>query len=193
MSTLEQTRFTADELLTMPDGDRYELVGGELKELKMSQESSWIAGEVFGQLRAFVKERGIGWVFPEGTSYQFFPWDPQMVRKPDTSFIARERLPEGPTGQGHTRLAPDLVVEVVSTHDNASELEAKIADYLEAGVQTAWVVHPTQRWIIIHRRDEPSRLERLKEDDELRGEGALEGFSCFVRELFPPVAETRKT
>lgn len=193
MSTLEQTKFTADELLTMPDGDRYELVGGELRELKMSQESSWIAGEIARRLGNYVMDQKLGWVFPEGTSFQCFPWDPQMVRKPDTSFIARERLPDGPTGQGHTRLAPDLVVEVVSTHDNASELEAKIADYLEAGLQTAWVVHPAQRWIIIHRRDEPSRLERLKEDDELRGEGALEGFSCTVRELFPPVAEAQKT
>jgi Uma2 family endonuclease len=193
MSTIEYQKFTADELLTMPDGDRYELVGGELRELHMSQESSWIAGEIFGRLWGFVKEHELGWVFPEGTAYQCFPWDPQMVRKPDTSFIARDRLPEGPVGQGHTRIAPDLVVEVVSTHDNVYELESKLADYLEAGVKTIWVVHPNQRLVVVHRHNEPSQMQRLKEADEIRGEGALKEFSCRVGDFFPPPQSLTQT
>jgi Uma2 family endonuclease len=193
MSTIEHQKFTAEDLLTMPEGDRYELVDGELRELHMSQESSWIAGEIFGYLRAFVKEHELGWVFPEGTAYQCFPWDPQMVRKPDTSFIARDRLPEGPVGQGHTRIAPDLVVEVVSTHDNVNELESKLADYLEAGVKTIWVMHPSQRLVVIHRHDEPSRMQRLKETDEIRGDGPLEGFSCCIRDFFPATTEADKS
>jgi Uma2 family endonuclease len=189
MSTIEHQKFTADDLLTMPDGDRYELVGGELRELHMSQESSWIAGEIFGRLRAFVKEHELGWVFPEGTAYQCFPWDPQMVRKPDTSFIARDRLPEGPTGQGHTRIAPDLVAEVVSPNDKAYEVDAKVADYREAGVRTIWVVNPDQRTVKIHRLDDPSAFQHLSAGDMLTGEGVLAGFSCRVGDLFPPARQ----
>ena len=186
MSTIEHQKFTADELLTMPEGDRYELVAGELRELHMSQESSWVAGKIFRLLGNFAEDAGIGWVFPEGTSYQCFPWDPQMVRKPDTSFIARDRLPDGPTGEGHTRIVPDLAVEVVSPHDKAYEVDAKVADYREAGVPTVWVANPNQRTIKVYRLEDPSSSSHLSADDELSGDGVLAAFSCRVVDLFPP-------
>ncbi len=96
MSVLEQPDYTAEDLLTMPDGDRYELVNRELRELHMSQKSSWIAGEILRLLGNFVVSTRLGWVFPEGTSFQCFSWDPQMVRKADVSFIATDRLPGRP-------------------------------------------------------------------------------------------------
>jgi Uma2 family endonuclease len=185
MSTIEHQKFTANDLLTMREGDRYELVSGELRELHMSQESSWVAGEIYRRLANLVVEGRLGWVFPEGTSYQCFPWDAQMVRKPDTSFIARERLPEGPTGEGHTRIVPDLAVEVVSPHDKAYEVDAKVADYQEAGVPTIWVANPNQRTIKVYRLADPSSTSHLVADDELTGDGVLEAFSCRVGDLFP--------
>lgn len=188
MSIAESQPITADDLLTMPDGDRYELVNGELKELHVSFQSSWVAGEVHGQLRDFVRPKRIGWVLPEGTSYQCFPWGLMQVRKPDTSFIAQERLPEGPVGTAHAHIAPDLVVEVVSTHDNANELEAKIADYFEAGVPTIWVVYPEQRSVTIHRLSDRSTRSHLTADQTLTGDVPLAGFSCGVGDLFPPAS-----
>ncbi|MGD9854169.1 MAG: Uma2 family endonuclease [Planctomycetaceae bacterium] len=188
MSTATQS-LTPEDVLAMPGGDRYELVDGELKEMHMSQESSWVAGEVFGRLREFVTAVQLGWVFPEGTSYQCFPWDPLMFRRADASFIAAARLPDGPTGEGHTRIAPNLAVEVVSPYDSLYDVEAKVADYLEAGVQVVWVANPDQRTITVHRLSDPSAPTRLREPDELRGEGVLEGFRCRVGDLFPPAAD----
>ncbi len=189
MSTIEQD-LTPDDVLAMPDGDRYELVDGELKELNVSQESSWVAGEIFGRLRDYVKQESLGWVFPEGTSYRCFPHDPLMFRRADTSYISRDRLPEGPTGMGHTLIAPDLAVEVVSPHDTAYDVEAKVGDYLEAGVRLVWVVTPPERIVTVHRPDDRSALRRLSAQDELTGDDVLPGFSCRVVDLFPPVVES---
>ncbi|MBX3439047.1 MAG: Uma2 family endonuclease [Planctomycetaceae bacterium] len=190
MSTITHP-LTPDDVLAMPDGDRYELVNGELKERQMSELSSWVAGKIIRLLGPF-EDQGAGWIFPEGTSYQCFPWDPLMFRRADASFIARNRRPDGPTGSGHIRIAPDLAAEVVSPHDSLYDVEAKVADYLEAGVQVVWVVNPDRRTITIHRLSDPSAPTRLKETDELCGEGVLEGFRCRVGDLFPPAVHDKR-
>ena len=127
MSTVATSiQYSPDELLTLPDGDAYELVGGELMERKMGARSSFIAGEIHYRLKDHCRSRRLGWVFPEGTSFQCFPHDPDKVRRADVSFIrfgrlAREQLPEG-----HLRTVPDLAVEVVSPHDLAYDVDSKV-------------------------------------------------------------------
>ena len=39
-----KTRYTPEDLLAMPDGKSYELVGGQLMERKTGIESSWVGG-----------------------------------------------------------------------------------------------------------------------------------------------------
>jgi Uma2 family endonuclease len=180
-------RYTPEDLLTMPDGDRYELVDGQLVEREMSMESSWIAGEIAGLLRDFVKSRQLGWVFPEETSFQCFLEEPRRVRKPDTSFFGKSRLPNGPLSEGHCPLAPDLVVEVVSPNDLFYEVEIKVDEWLRAGVPLVWVVNPANRTVLVHRATEPSP-QKLTERETLTGDDVLSGFVCGVNELFPPRA-----
>ena len=53
MSTvLEQALFEPEDLLTMPDGDRFELVDGQLVERNMSKWSSYVAGTMHHLLRS---------------------------------------------------------------------------------------------------------------------------------------------
>src|SRR5436853_2073326 len=93
MSTVATTtHYTPDDLLTMPDGDLYELVNGHLVEVKMGARASYVAGHVHGLLWTFNRAQSQGWTFPEGTSYQCFPQSPNQVRKPDVSFIRLGRL-----------------------------------------------------------------------------------------------------
>src|SRR5262245_27107997 len=80
-------RYTPDDLLRMPDGDRYELVDGNLVERKMSFWSSFVAGELHARLRNHCREHQLGWVVPEGTSYQCFRDEAMRVRRADVSFL----------------------------------------------------------------------------------------------------------
>src|SRR5437667_9864564 len=120
MSTLAaRTRYTPRDLLMMPEGDQYELVNGELVERSMSYWSTYIAGVIYRLLSTFCLEDKLGWVAPEGASYQCFPRDPEKVRRADVSFIRLDRLTsERATAEGHMALAPDLAVEVVSPNDS---------------------------------------------------------------------------
>lgn len=145
MSTIEATRYTPEDLLTIPDGERYELVDGQLAEKPMGAESDWIGDELRMLMRTFVKARKWGHTFGPETGYQWFQDDPNKVRKPDGSFIAAGRLPGDRIPKGHIRIVPDLAVEVISPDDLYYEVEAKVSEYREAGVRLIWVVNPDQR------------------------------------------------
>jgi Uma2 family endonuclease len=183
MSTVAaKTRYTPEDLLTMPDGDRYELVDGELVERNMGWRASWIGGRLHYFLSDFCQKNPVGWVAPADASYRCYPDAPDKVRKPDVSFIRMERMPAGEQPEGHCRLAPDLVVEVISPNDLYYEVEEKVAEYLAAGVRLVWVVNPPTRSVRVHRAD--GTLADLEETDELNGEDVLPGFRCCVSDLF---------
>jgi len=173
-------QYSPEELLTRPDGDAYELVGGELMERKMGAKSSFIAGKIYARLDHFCDDRRLGWVFPEGTSFQCFPDDPDKVRRADVSFIRFGRLAREQPPEGHIRIAPDLAVEVVSLDDLAYDVDSNVEDYLQAGVRLVWVVNPVTRAVRVHHPAGPGAT--LRADGELTGGDVLPGFRCPICE-----------
>src|SRR5436190_19066510 len=121
-AVVTRERHSPEDLLSMPDGDRYELVHGELVERNMGTESSWIGGALFARLWNFNAGARLGHVLPADTGYQCFDEDPARVRKPDASFIPLGRLPGERLPRGHARAVPALVVEVISPNDGFSEV-----------------------------------------------------------------------
>lgn len=184
MSTTEATpRYTPADLLTMTDGDRYELVDGELVEIDMSGLSSLVANTVNRVVGNHVASSSAGYVFGSDCGYQCFPTDPSRVRRPDGSFIRRDRISIEELESGYIAVAPDLAIEVVSPHDLAYDLNAKVDEYLRAGVKLVWVIDPKTRTVTVHRPEGTD--SRLHEDGDLTGEVVLPGFHCSIRDLFP--------
>ncbi len=175
-------QFTPEELLRIPDGNRFELVDGELVELNVGAQSSYVAGRIYRLVSNFNEEKPQGWPFPEGTSYQCFPDAPGKVRKPDTSFVRFGRFPGEKLPQGHIQITPDLAAEVVSPNDSYYEVNEKVEEFLRARVPLVWVIDPNQRTVNVRRPD--GRDVTLRENDELTGEDVLAGFRCKVAELF---------
>ncbi len=177
-----EKKFVADDLLTMPDGDRYELVDGKLVEQKMGAASAFLAGKIFAALNAHNDLHKQGWVFPDGTGFDCFGDDDDDVRKPDVSFVSKGRLPGRIVPEGFISIAPDLAIEVLSPTDISSQVDEKVEDYLDHGVKVVWVVHPSLKMIRVHRLEGP--------DAQLRGDAILEepqllpGFRLSLKELF---------
>jgi Uma2 family endonuclease len=175
--------YSAEDLLTIRDRDHYELVNGKLVIREKSFWSSYVAGGIHHLLSDHCLGDKLGWVFPGGLTYQCFPHAPGTVRKADVSFIRLERLPfKEAAAPGHARLAPDLVVDVVSHEDLYYDVEARVDDWLAAGVQLVWVVNPRGRSVTIRRADGSGTI--VREHDKLTGEKVVPGFRCLVRELF---------
>ena len=181
MSTIEQTITTAAQLLQTPGLGRCELVRGELIEMSPTgYEHGRLAAEIAGILRDFVKPRRLGAIAGAETGF-YIERNPATVRAPDVGFIRSDRLPskklrsffEGP---------PDLAVEILSPSDRASEVIAKVQDWLHAGCKVVWVVDPVTETIPVH--ESKDRIFELTKSDSLSGGEILPGFSLSVRDIF---------
>ena len=175
-----------DRGFMLPRG--FEFVDGQLQELNVSQLSSYMAGRVYLKLANFSDSRRLGWVFPEGTSYQCFADDPTRIRRADAAFHLLSKLTlEQLRTEGDSKVVPDLVVEVVSTHDGADEVNRKWMDWLKAGVSLVWVVHPHDR--TIHAYTSPRSVQLFSESDILTAEPVLPEFRLPMGELFATPAD----
>jgi Uma2 family endonuclease len=181
---VQERRFTPEDLLTMQDGNHYELVDGNLVEKEIGTESAWVAGMLGRLLGNYAAEKQLGWVLPSEASYQCFPEDPRRVRRPDVSFIRAGRLPGERLPKGHTSIAPDLAVEVVSPNDLYWEVRQKVGEYLRAGVRLVWVIDPDSRYVEVSRAGGSFAL--LQGEEVIDGEEVLPGFRCRVVDILPP-------
>jgi len=184
-AVVDKPKVTPEDLLKLPKDRRYELVDGELVEKQMATQSVVVAGELFVHLHQYARKHNLGLVLPTDASYCCFPDEPDKVRKPDLSFVRRERITPQFWTPGHIRIAPDLVVEVVSPNDEVNEVDKRVLDYQRAGVPLLWVVHPASRHVDVYRLS--GRGEILGEQHELTGEPVLPGFRLPVREIFRPL------
>lgn len=184
MSTVAAPRMTPDDLLRLPDqGKSFELVNGELKEVRVGYLSRLVAGQLFARLSNHVKGGNLGWLAMVGASYRCFPDDPDKVRRADTAFHSLDRLtPEQALTEGHCTVVPDLVVEVVSPNDRDDEVEAKRIDWLSAGAKLVWIVRPAAQTIHASHADGSSRI--FTRDDTLSADPVLPDFRVPVADLF---------
>lgn len=183
--------YSAEEFAWLADHSGYELVDGQLREKGMGAQSSWIARELSAALTRYLESRAAGDLFDSECGYQCFPHRPNLVRKPDVSFVKSGRLPNDELPLGWIRIAPDLAVEVISPNETAFNVEAKIEEYLRVGVRLIWVVSPATRTVNVYRLD--GSVTRLLETQALDGEDVLPGFRYDLTLLFrrrsatPPV------
>ena len=167
---------------TLPDREGYEYLDGRWVKIPMGNESAFIAGELFATVREFVRRERLGVAMPPDTGYQIWPDAPYRYRRPDASFISRERLTGTELGEPHSNVPPDLAIEVISPNDRGADIDVKVREYLDAGVLLVWVIYPKSRSVHIYRADGTSG--RLTDDSTLSGESIVPGFSIPVRELF---------
>jgi Uma2 family endonuclease len=175
--------MTAEQLQLMPDdGYRYELIRGEQK--KMSPAGSYhgiLTASVTGSLIVHVRVNNLGKVLTGDPGF-LISSDPDTVRAPDAAFISRERLEETGETDGYWPGAPDLVVEVISPNDRYTEVEEKVAEWLEAGARMVVVVNPRRRSVRVHRS--LSDVIDLTEGDVIDGANVVPGWTLPISEIF---------
>jgi Uma2 family endonuclease len=183
MSTATQARHTPEELLSVSDRLMPELINGRIVDREpLGQRLDALVSNLLCIVGRFVDERQLGVMNGGQGSYQIFPDDPEKIRIPDFSFTHRVRLPEGGIEKGHGRVAPDLVFEMISPTDLAVDVQAKIRDFLNAGVPLIWVANPEASDVHVYRSDGTVTL--LHAGDVLDGGDVLPGLRCPVADLF---------
>jgi Uma2 family endonuclease len=177
-------QVTAEDLRNMPDepGMQFEINEGILVQVPgASFGHHLVVMAILRLLDAFVTERDLGYVMPDGFAY-LLRREPDVLRIPDVSFMAKERVPANARIEGYWHGAPDLAVEVVSPGDDADELHDKVRQYLEAGTRMVWVAWP--KWSSISVHVEVGQSTELIHDAILDGGDVLPGFSVLVADIF---------
>ena len=173
--------MTAEELehVDVP-GKKTELVRGQLL---VREPPGFYHGQVVTSLSSalwhFIAANKLGVLVAESGFH--IEHDPDTVRSPDLAFVSSEKV-DWKQRSGFGRMAPDLVVEVVSPGDRKSELLSKVGDWLDAGVRLVWVIDPLRHEAHIHRGD--GSLGIVPSDAMLDGEDVLPGFSQLLSDIF---------
>ncbi len=144
--------MTIADLERFPDdGNRYELIDGELfvsaAPLKPHQRA---LKRLFRKLDEFVEENDLGEVY-------FAPFDVDLTLpgasgdtrvEPDLFFVSKARVN---IIQERVQGAPDLVVEILSESTSRVDLYDKRDAYRAAAVKEYWVVNPGDQTVAVYR------------------------------------------
>ncbi len=173
-------RYTIHDLDQFPDdGKLRELVDGQIVEWDVTTlRHGFLEAALVEYLRRFVRERrlgnvvcGEGMVRIQGSEYH--------ARGADLAFYRRGRFPKD-IDAAATITAPDFVVEVISPSDRVSMVDAKVADWLRAGVQLLWYVNPETGATTVYTQDS---IRRVAAKDLLDGSDVLPGLQLRLQDL----------
>ncbi len=169
---------------SLPSGDvRWELFDGE--PLPMSPPGfghGKVAFTLAGHLWVQGQQKGHG----EGSDEVgvILRRNPDRVVGPDLVFVATKSLPAKLSPEGYLETIPELVLEVRSKNDTGPEVEAKVREYLAAGVELVWVADPDARTVTAHRPTQPPQV--FAAADTLTADPVIPGFAVPVADLFRP-------
>ncbi|MDJ0676891.1 MAG: Uma2 family endonuclease [Calothrix sp. MO_167.B42] len=184
-TSTERVRWTTSDLELLPDnGNRYEIVDGELF---VTRAPHWkhqkFCTKISKELDSYSEETGLGET-TSGAGVIFSDADNVI---PDVVWISKERLAAGLDDAGHLTVAPELVIEVLSPGEinERRDKEVKLKLYASQGVREYWIANWQLQQIQVYRREQAMLVlvGTLFVGDELTSP-LLPGFSCPVARLF---------
>jgi Uma2 family endonuclease len=185
MSQTNQVRWTTADLELLSDnGNRYEIVDGELFVTPLRHwDHQQVADSVCMELNLWSRQTGLGEAV---TSAGIIFTDADNVI-PDVVWISKERLASVLDDAGHLTAAPELVVEVLSPgeENERRDKQIKLKLYASQGVREYWIVDRLLQQIQIYRREQATLVlaATLFSSDNLTSP-ILPGFNCPVASLF---------
>ena len=170
-----------DPFAEPPEDVLYEIIDGGYREKPMGVLELWMASRLFAILNRHCWDAKIGQVFQE---MMFLLSSSGNGRKPDLAFVSAKRWPlnrPAPT-RNAWNIIPELVVEVISTSEKATESLEKVEEYFASGVSRVWQIWPKSQKILAY--SSPETIRVFVPGQILREEEILPGFELVLNELF---------
>ena len=183
-------KISFEDYLLMPEINHpYEIIDGEFMPSPAPIPAHQrMSANIFKRLDEHVEAKDLGVVL-------FAPVDiilrrhPLRTRQPDVLFIHRDKL----SGTGFDaieelqilEIAPDLVVEVLSSSDTERVLSGKLSDYQRIGVKECWLVSREARSVEVLqlRKEQFQSLGQFGLGETIRSQ-ALPDFQLAVNAIF---------
>jgi Uma2 family endonuclease len=159
-----------------------ELVQGTIVEKAMGQLESELTGLLIYYLHVFLASHDLGRIYLPDAPFELRK---NLIRMPDIAFVSHAKIPSGSRKQAVATWVPDLAVEILSKGNTQREIDRKLQEYLDAGVQIVWVVDPRKRIVTVHMPDHQPIV--LNESKTLDGGKVLPGFKLKIKDWFAKV------
>jgi Uma2 family endonuclease len=127
---------------------------------------------LIGQFATWVDKTKLGKGFDSSTGYNFLDIGGGRP-SPDVSWIQNSRL-RGIDLEQYLPIVPDFVIELRSSTDRLSSVQAKMMEYQNLGVRLGWLINPQDRQVEIYRIGK--EVEILESPTEISGEDVLPDF-----------------
>lgn len=124
-------------------------------------------------LEIWSHQAGLGVAFGSSTGFRL---PHGAIRSPDAAWVRLDRwqalTPE--QRKKYVPLCPDFVVALRSASDELMDLQAKMQEYLENGLQLGWLLDPETETVAVYRPNQS--VEMLEKPTQLSEESILPGF-----------------
>jgi len=185
MKTLHWT--TRDLELLPDDGNRYEIIDGELYVAKQPDwQHQLVCSQLVILLGVWNEQSQAGYVMQEPGI--IFADDTNVV--PDVIWISQKRLKTVLHSDGKFHNTPELVIEVLSpgAENERRDREVKLKLYSRRGVKEYWVVNWRAQNLEVYRREDAVlTLEQTLQGSDILESSLLPGFRCEVGRIFKQI------
>jgi Uma2 family endonuclease len=187
-ATTRRLRWNVSDLELLPDdGKRREVIDGELfVSTQPHFYHQLVSMNVARVLLPWNDQNDLGFV----VDVPGVVFSPEDAVAPDLIWLSRARFGEALDPSGHLRIAPELVVEILSpgAANERRDREAKLKLYSERGVREYWIVDWRTRQVEVYRRNGMALvLAGTLYAEDVLDSPVLPGFRCQVSQLFTNV------
>lgn len=143
----QNEHYTIDDIYSLPDGDRAELVDGQIYYMAPpARTHQRIAGELFAAIREYLSAHHGSCEVDIAPFAVFLNEDDKNYVEPDISVICN---PDKLTDKGCFG-APDWIIEIVSPGSRRMDYFTKLFKYRTAGVREYWIVDYDKNRILVY-------------------------------------------
>jgi Uma2 family endonuclease len=149
----EKIRWTTADLELLPEGDRrYEIVDGELL---VTRAPHWKHQKAINRMANALDTGSLQTNLGESVPTPGLIFTDADNVIPDVVWISKERLATGLDEAGHLMVAPELIVEVLSSEaeNTRRDKDLKLRLYSARGVREYWIIDWQEQRMELYRRE----------------------------------------
>ena len=156
MQLVQEEAYTIEDIYTLPDGQRAELIDGRIYDMAPpSTTDQRILFKISRKIANYIDAHaGKCEVFPAPFAV-FLNADDRNYVEPDISVICDKNKIDDRGCNG----APDWVIEVTSPSNAYMDYDIKFFKYRTAGVREYWIVNPRNKTVLVYDFEKTKRTQ----------------------------------
>ena len=147
MEVLKETIYTIDDIYRLPDGERAELIDGQIYMMAPPSRTHQRLVSRLNQLIAnYITDKGGSCEVLPAPFAVFLDGNDISYVEPDISVVCDSSKLDEKGCHG----TPDWVIEIVSESSRRMDYMIKLFKYRSAGIREYWIVDPKKQQIIVY-------------------------------------------